>query len=409
MDNVKFSIIIPTHNRPELLAVAVKYAMQVDYANFEVIVSDNSATDSIKRSNNEVVSKYIGEDNFRIVRPPQLLSPPEHFEFALDFASGDYVLYLTDKMVLLPHILTQAAEIISSCGAEIVNWSNAPYQIESTKYPSGPGTLILDDEFLEGGMEIYDPKAALAYKASCNVPRHGQSAKVYVQGKIIFGCYSKDLINQILENSGTMFCGATHDYSAMVQALSVAKTCVMLNTYGIIFISLPPDQSLGSLTDYDSQQALNYYKSFTNAQSILSNLLIPEVYASQHNMVAHDYKKFLPIYGNDDLFNEHNWFKAIYEDLTSNAKVWRDVVEKNQQLRLLKNKIGWKYVLLKILNFYKFLIKTYNANRIVRGVKARLPIAKTIPAGPQINRAFTVQSLSEAVRLISIESHREPN
>ena len=41
---MKFSIIIPTQDRAKLLAVAVKYAMQLDHPDFEVIVSDNSTT-----------------------------------------------------------------------------------------------------------------------------------------------------------------------------------------------------------------------------------------------------------------------------------------------------------------------------------------------------------------------------
>src|SRR5689334_12789493 len=89
----------------------------------------------------------------------------------------------------------------------------------------------------------------------------------------------------------------------MVQALSVARTCVMLNAYEAIFFSLPRDQSLGSATATEPQRGLQYYRTFTHPDSVLASLLVPNVYASQHNMVAHDFKKFLPMYGN--LFRRH--------------------------------------------------------------------------------------------------------
>ena len=42
----------------------------------------------------------------------------------------------------------------------------------------------------------------------------------------MFGCYSMELIDRIRLKSGTIFGGATHDYSAMVQALSLARSWV---------------------------------------------------------------------------------------------------------------------------------------------------------------------------------------
>ena len=144
----------------------------------------------------------------------------------------------------------------------------------------------------------------------------------------MFGCYSRELIDRIRSRSGTVFGGATHDYSAMVQALSVARTCVMLNAYEAIFFSLPRDQSLGSATATEPQRALQYYRAFTRPDSMLSSLLVPGVYASQHNMVAHDYKKFLPMYGNEHLFSERNWIRAIGTDLLSESMVWLNAAEK---------------------------------------------------------------------------------
>jgi hypothetical protein len=314
--------------------------MQLDYPDFDVIVSDNSTSDALRNQNLDAVRDYIGKPNFKVVRPPRVLSPPEHFEFALNFAKGDYVVYLTDKMVILPRALSDVDAVIRASEPDIVNWAAAPYYIDDLECPSGTGTLVEEVEFLRGQAQPYDPNTALRFKASCAVPRNRQSTKDYVAGKIVFGCYSRRLIDQIVSKSSTVFGGATHDYSAMIQALSLARSCVLLKTYALIFISLPPDKSLGSIITSSPQGALQYYRSFTDSDSILASLLVPGVYASEHNMVAHDYKKFLPIYGNGHLFNEANWLSAIYTDLTSSTKMWADAEERRVQIDLFKRYVG---------------------------------------------------------------------
>jgi hypothetical protein len=313
--------------------------MQLDHPDFEVIVSDNSTSAEWHRMNLDAARDYVAASNFRVVRPPRPLSIPEHFEFALQHATGDYVTYLTDKMLVLPHALADVDAVIAASGADIVNWACAGYYPEDPAFPLGSGTLVEEFEFLRGQPEEYDPIAALRFKASCAVPRDRQGARDYVLGKLVFGCYSRRLIDQIRATSGTVFGGATHDYSAMIQALSLARTCVMLNAYEAIFLSLPREQSSGSATATEPQLALEYYRAFTRPESILSSLLVPGVYSSQHNMVAHDYKKFLPMYGNGHLFSERNWIRAIWADLLSESMVWADPAEKQAQVELFKSHV----------------------------------------------------------------------
>ena len=63
---------------------------------------------------------------------------------------------------------------------------------------------------------------------------------------------------------------------------------------------------------------------------------MPGVYASQHNMVAHDYKKFLSMYGNGHLFSERNWIRAVCTDLLSESMVWLNPAEKAAQVGLFR-------------------------------------------------------------------------
>ena len=147
---VKFSIVIPTQDRAKLLSVAVDHAMRLEHPDFEVIVSDNSTMAEKRAMNQVAVREHVDAPNFRVVHPPQVLSPPAHFEFALEHARGDYVAYLTDKMAVFPNALSDIDAVIEASGADIVNWACAEYFLEDPESPLGSGILVEEFEFLNG-------------------------------------------------------------------------------------------------------------------------------------------------------------------------------------------------------------------------------------------------------------------
>lgn len=328
---MKFSIVIPTQNRPELMALAVHYALTQNFANIELIVSDNSTTDDYKEKNKLELQGHIEDNRLLLVSPPNVLSAPEHFEFALQYATGDYVLFLTDKMMLLPDTLVRTEYTIRETGAEIVNWLDVSITIADFQKTAGSGVLEGFSRTSDRLFHMYDPIKELKAKASGFTPRTNQSKENYVTGKICFGCFSRGLIERIKEYSGGLFGGVTHDYSALVQGLSVSRGCAALDSPGIIFVSLPADKSLGMLTYLRSAAALNYYKSFSNPDAMLSSLFVPNLYSSQHNMVAADYVKYLDLYNKSHLFIEKYWLRSIGLDLLVKDRIWINDKEKRSQ------------------------------------------------------------------------------
>ena len=237
-------------------------------------------------------------------------------------------------MILLPNTLQIAADAIKKSGAEIINWRYFSFVPDNYLKPSGFGHLTDHLDSFSSNYKKYDPLKELKIKASGLLPRPSMSVESYVKGKICFGCYSKDLIARIINNSGALYGGATHDYSAMVQALILANKCIMLDEPGILFITLPANKSWGSLTALQASYALRYYNSFVDPESMLNSLLVPGLYASAHNMVAHDYVKYLKLYGKYKLFNENLWLRSIGTDLYLPNRVWTTVAEYQNQYNL---------------------------------------------------------------------------
>ena len=106
-----FSIVIPLYNQQlPFLRQAVESALNQTYANVEVIVSDNHST-------NDAPAFLATLDNprLRVVRPSAFLPMVQHFQFAADQATGDYVSFLCSDDWLYPTTVeTLAAQLLAN-------------------------------------------------------------------------------------------------------------------------------------------------------------------------------------------------------------------------------------------------------------------------------------------------------
>jgi len=119
---MKFSIIIPTFNRADLLKQAVLSVLNQQNINFEVIVIDNASTDNTEqimkgfKSNNLV--KYIRNDtNIGMI--------PNWSKALYNHCDGDWVLILSDDDLLIDdNYLYKAKELIKKDSEIIIVHAN---------------------------------------------------------------------------------------------------------------------------------------------------------------------------------------------------------------------------------------------------------------------------------------------
>lgn len=93
---MKFSVLLPTRNRLDLLAYAIETVRRQDYNDWEIVVSDNASEQDIAsyiRSLNEPRIKYVRTESFVPVT--------DNWNNALVNSSGDYVIMLGDDDCLL--------------------------------------------------------------------------------------------------------------------------------------------------------------------------------------------------------------------------------------------------------------------------------------------------------------------
>ena len=116
--NVRFSVVIPTRDRPGLLANAIKSVLNQTYENFQLIVSDNPVHQDSKK-----IVESFNDPRIEYVRAPGEINMHDHWEFAVSHAKGDYVIVLIDKNLLKATALEQIDRLSQKYPSEIYSWA----------------------------------------------------------------------------------------------------------------------------------------------------------------------------------------------------------------------------------------------------------------------------------------------
>jgi glycosyltransferase involved in cell wall biosynthesis len=117
---LKFSILLPTRDRLEYLRYAVETVTRQDYADWELIVSDNCSVDD--------VSGFIAglaDPRIKYLRTDESVPVTENWNKALDASSGEYVLMLGDDDGLMPGYFQKIDQIVAEFGEPDVIYSPA--------------------------------------------------------------------------------------------------------------------------------------------------------------------------------------------------------------------------------------------------------------------------------------------
>jgi glycosyltransferase involved in cell wall biosynthesis len=329
----RFSLVIPTRHRPRFVAQALAFISRQAYADYEVIVSDNYTDET--RSCRAVVEQS-GAANVRYVRPQSPVGMVENWTFASQFPTGDYVLYFTDKMFLLPDTLSRAARCLEQVDADIVNWVDDSYSPFDFADYFGAGAYNVATGAVPPGQDFseFDPAAELSAKGRAGISRLEQGRSSYVRGKICFGAYKAEFVRLLVCKYGKLFHNIAPDYTSMILGLSEARRAIECQGSGIVHINT--DISNGVLTATNDAWARQFLADLGDVDTLSSNLLVPGLYTSSHNLVAHDYLTLRRRFDLSFEFSAENWLVYIAEDVASTDRVWSSTRIRNEQTDLLR-------------------------------------------------------------------------
>lgn len=406
-DSVRFSLVYPTRHRPQFVEMALTFLEQQEYENFEVIVSDNFVNAALSC---EPVCRKPRAFPVRYVRPAAPLSMVANWNYALQFATGEYVCYFTDKMFLLPGTLAYVSRALQEFPADIVNWVDNKFQ--PNEYPDyfGPGVYVLSKPGVKEGalFEQFDPLAELRKKTEAAIPRAWQDASTYARGKFCFGAYSRRLIERVIGQAGAMFHDIAPDYTSMVLGLTRAESAIEIARPGIVHILT--DLSNGGLTGVRDDVALRFLSELESYPTLLSEMLVPGLYCSQANVLAHDYLSMQRRFGLPLELNERNWLSHIGADLDMEGRCWSSPGIESEQRALyataISKRVGFSAVTpvrqvevedrVAELSLWKKLLVPFVPRALLR-VRRQL-----FPAAHGSTRELSVS------KLIDVAGYREP-
>lgn len=104
---MKFSVLLPTRNRLELLRYAVETVRRQPYRDWEVIISDNDSEQDIKG-----FVDALKDPRIKYFRTERFVPVTENWNLALRKSSGDYVIMLGDDDCLMQGYFTTIHRLI---------------------------------------------------------------------------------------------------------------------------------------------------------------------------------------------------------------------------------------------------------------------------------------------------------
>ena len=105
---MKITILIPTKNRAVWLEKCLETCLDQDWTDCGLLISDNVSMDHTK----EVVSRFQDRLPITYVNPGQRLGMTEHWEFAIPYATGEYLCIIGDDDGIVPHGLEEMKKLL---------------------------------------------------------------------------------------------------------------------------------------------------------------------------------------------------------------------------------------------------------------------------------------------------------
>jgi len=228
---MKFSVLLPTRNRLELLKYAVQSVFDQDYQNWEIVVSDNASE--------EDVAGYVQslcDERVKYIRSDTLLPVTDNWNCALDASSGEYFIMLGDDDCLLGGYLSVVAGLLREFEKPELIYTQAIQYAYPNVIPgiSEGFTQFGYCEFLNGEDEPF----FLSRNAAMSVVKKALCFKIAYSYNMQHSVVSRQAVNRLKEN-GPFFQSPYPDYYA-TNALLLTSKRVLVCPWPLVGIGISP-------------------------------------------------------------------------------------------------------------------------------------------------------------------------
>jgi len=132
---VKVSVILPTHNRADLLQSAVHSVLNQTFSDFEIIIIDDHSTDHTMN-----VIKNFKDKRIKYLQNTGNNGPSIARNFGMKNATGIYIAFLDDDDVWFPYKLEKQIRILETAKPDVCGIYSRPLVVERKT-----GNILLND------------------------------------------------------------------------------------------------------------------------------------------------------------------------------------------------------------------------------------------------------------------------
>ena len=266
---MKFSVLIPTRNRLELLRYAVETVMRQDYDDWEIIIYDNFSEQDVAG-----YVKSLAEPRVRYYRTESFVPVTDNWNNALEKSTGDYVVMLGDDDCLLPGYFSTIDNLVRSYGDPDFIFTSGYLYAYPNVMPGNP------DGFLQthGNATFFRPDNGVFWldkETALEAVRQSMNFRLTFDFNMQYSVISRKLIKS-LEDKGKFFQSPYPDYYAHnVLFLKADRILVCQQPLVVVGIS---SKSFGyHYFNKDEKKGKEFLKNFPDAESArrLERIVLP--------------------------------------------------------------------------------------------------------------------------------------
>jgi len=214
------SIVVPSRNRHQYLAVLVRSLLAVESGDFEILVHDNSD----EPGGFESATGDLNDSRLRYIYDATPMSITENFEKAVSLAAGEYVCMIgdddgvTESIIDLAHWLKANDIDVAKSPVPTYLWPGVPSALDPLQT-----TGVLRLPRYSSKIEIVQSAKALARVLDSGGVRIGDLPSVYQ------GIVSKRALDRLFDLAGTRFPGPSPDMANAVGLSAVVNRFALVS------------------------------------------------------------------------------------------------------------------------------------------------------------------------------------
>jgi glycosyltransferase involved in cell wall biosynthesis len=217
---MKFSVLLPTRNRLQFLKFAIETVRRQDYADWEIVVSDNNSEDDI--------GGYVAscaDARIRYQRSDRFLPVTENWNYALAQSRGDYVIMLGDDDGLMPGYFRAMTQLVTEFDRPELIYTSGYLFAYPGVLPDHPNGLLnhyRNGGFFDGAQHAFRLEARTARRVALDAMNFKMTFGFNMQYSLI----SRSLIDR-LRPLGPFFQSPFPDYYATIVMFLKARQIVV--------------------------------------------------------------------------------------------------------------------------------------------------------------------------------------